>query len=154
MSAKTDFHNAVENATDDSLDIQLKYATYLKALKYADDNDSVGKENIFINRYLRADYTDETAFLVKVKTFSGHVKLYVSGSSLDDQRMAHKNIMSSFADTTLFYQIKRTIPTMVFNFTNGTNNDTENFETMRDCKKIALDGENVTIGALEEVIVP
>ena len=125
----------------------------MKALKYADDNDSVGKENIFINRYLRADYTDETAFLVKVKTFSGHVKLYVSKSSLDDQRMAHKDIMSSFADTTLFYQIKRTIPTNVFSFTIGTNNDYENFETIQNSKNIALDGENVTIGALKEVIV-
>jgi hypothetical protein len=146
MTAKTDFHSAVENATNDSPEIQVKYATYLKALKNADDNESVAKILIYINRYLCAEYSDELAFLVKVKTFCEYATIYIAEESTDAQRKAaHKNIMSSFADNTLFYTLKRTSTVIATSFTTGTNNDETRFAVIRESENIADDGENATL---------
>jgi hypothetical protein len=151
MSATEIFKNACLNATvatSDSADIQAKYAAFLKGLKYIDSNDSIGKEIMFINRYLRADYTDSTTFLSKVKIFSNYVSIYVASTSTDSERKAaHQNITTSFADNDLFYPFKRTISTNLTNFTVGTNTDAQLFATINSASEIALDGENILIGS-------
>ena len=148
MSAKDIFNTAMSGVTADTDTLQEKYANFLKEINYADTNDSVGKEIIFINRYLKADYTNESTFLSQVKTFCGYVQTYIAtATAAADKKAAHKLIISSFADTTLFYPLKRTILTDVSDFTGGTNTDSANFSTMLGAANIASVGENATIGA-------
>ena len=61
MSAKTLFDNACKTTPSDTADKTALYASYLKSLKFIQPN--LYKGLIFLNRYLKADYTDEATFL-------------------------------------------------------------------------------------------